>query len=91
MPGTWTGVSDNAQFNSPFPGSSISELMRRNFYSTKLIPLDATVGNKGYNESITNLVIYSEGQLTQQQSPDTTQTDFKNGLDGQIDVSGIKY
>ncbi len=91
MPGPWTGVGDDGRFTSPFPGSGISELMRRNFYSTKLVPLGALQGGPGFSESATNLVIYSEGNLVKQQSPDTTQTDFKNILDGSIDVNSIKY
>jgi hypothetical protein len=90
MPGPWTGVGEDGRFNSPFPGSSISELMRRNFYSTKLIPLAAPRGGPGLTES-TNLVIYSEGNLVKQQSPDTAQTSFKNILNDPSEVDGIKY
>jgi hypothetical protein len=91
MPGPWTGVGQDGRFTSPFAGSGITELMRRNFYSTKLVPLGALQGGPGYSESATNLVIYSEGNLVKQQSPDTSQTNFKNTLDGNVDVSSIKY
>ena len=96
VPGPMTGVGNDGLFVNPIEGSNIREKMRRNFYSTKFVPLDSLQkGNPGFDERNSGFPIYSEGRLQQAGSgADTSQSDFKNPLDAAslgIDLSGIKY
>ncbi|MBL7664763.1 MAG: Tad domain-containing protein [Bacteriovoracaceae bacterium] len=84
MPGQFAGAENNTSGLSinPFLAGSTSdnELMRRNFYSTKLIPLRSiTQGNSGYNVG----EIYSEGGVG-------TNAIFVNPLLN-IDLSNISH
>ena len=93
-PGRFTGVSNDAVFNTPIPGSAIQgEVMRRNFYSTKFVNLDSLRSGGGYVEQISNFNIYSEGAVDQGEQGQR-QGSFKNALNpeavnAQIDT--IKY
>lgn len=89
QPGPFTGVENGGQFTNPITGESL-ELMRRNFYSTKFVALDSLQNSSGYSEK-TNFVIYSEGTTQTGSSPDSAQTEFKNELEGGVDLSSIKY
>jgi hypothetical protein len=92
MPGPFNGVGEDAVLTPPFPGLD-SETMRRNFYSTKFVPLDSLQESGMYNEN-KNFVIYSEGGLTTSPGFDRSQGTFSNSLDANkigIDLSSIKY
>ena len=96
MPGPYNGVGEDGSLVPPsgFPPNQ-PELMRRNFYSTKLITLDSVQRSGAYNEEGTNFAIYSEGGLTRSDAtPDRKQTGFVNALkDDAIDssIKSIRY
>ena len=95
MPGPYNGISDEsslATLNPPsgFPGQG--EVMRRNYYSTKLITLDSVQRRGNFDEVRTNFSIYSEGDL--KGADDRKQDTFSNPLDAQsagADISSIRY
>jgi hypothetical protein len=93
-PGPYSGVGPTGLMTPPFPGLQ-SEMMRRNFYSTKFVTLDSLQNNGGYNEQgVTNFVIYSEGDLATSPGFDRSQNLFENYLEAQqagADLSSIKY
>jgi hypothetical protein len=95
MPGPYNGISNEAVLYPPsgFPGQG--EVMRRNFYSTKLITLDSLQKSGNFDETTTNFSIYSEGDLSSSQgTADRKQDTFSNPLDAQsagADVSSIRY
>ncbi len=93
-PGPHTGVGQDGTWNNPIAGSDIPpDVMRRNFYSTKLIPLDSVQASGGYNQNAANFVIYSEGSPNQSAS-DSAQRNFRNILNPtavDADLSTIKY
>jgi len=92
-PGPVTGVGNDAKFVNPIPGSNTEELMKRNFYSTKLIPLESVRNGQGYNETTNQFSIYSEGD-TSTGGDDRRQGNFKNYLDAaasSADLSNIRY
>ena len=93
-PGPFTGIGPDGRFTNPIPGSNISELMRRNFYSTKFVALDSLRGGAGYNEQRTNFVIHSEGEAAGNAGSDRSQNNFKNIIDPGVigsDLDSIKY
>lgn len=91
-PGTFTGIGQDGVFNSPIPGSSLSETMRRNFYSTKFVSIDAL--KEGYNESTSKFLISSEGD-TNSTNLEVQQRGYLNPirplLIGGDDLSSIKH
>lgn len=92
MPGPFNGAGPDGQLTPPFSGQQ-AELMRRNFYSTKLVTLDSVQASGNYDEK-RNFVIYSEGDLTTAAGLDRSQNSFANPLDAAsegIDLSAIKY
>ncbi len=94
MPGPYNGVSSTGSLVPPPGFPQQNELMRRNFYSTKLITLDSVQAGNGYDENSSNFVIHSEGNLTTNPDFNTAQKSFLNPLDVQSagsDVSSIKY
>jgi hypothetical protein len=94
MPGPYNGVSANGSLVPPPGFPQNNELMRRNFYSTKLITLDSVQAGKGYDENSSNFVIHSEGNLTTNPDFNTAQKTFSNPLDVQSaggNLSSIKY
>jgi hypothetical protein len=95
MPGPYNGIGANGTFAAPNGFPVVQEVMRRNFYSTKLVTLDSLRQGKAYDENISNFAIYSEGNLTTSQgTPDRKQDTFLNPLDAQsvgADISSIKY
>ncbi len=96
MPGSLTGIGDDALYDSPLlDASSGTENMRRNFYSTKFVSLKSLQGGTGsYQESQTNFVIYSEGATATSGSFDTAQKNFINILQPDsigADLTNIKY
>jgi hypothetical protein len=94
MPGPYNGISDEGVLRPPsgFPASN--EVMRRNFYSTKLVTLDSVQTSGNFDES-TNMAIYSEGDRSSSQAtPDRKQNAFSNPLDAQsvgADIRSIRY
>lgn len=92
MPGPFTGANLNGTFQSPIT-SSISDNMRRNFYSTKFISLDSvqTSGAQNYNNK--GFSIHSEGEVNPSAGSElnTSQREFKNPLELTEDISSIKY
>ena len=94
VPGPLTGVRNDGTFDNPIPGSNISEVMQRNFYSTKFVALDSLLGAAGYNEQATNFAIMSEGSVPSPPGSDKNQTSFKNLLNPNevgADLTSIKY
>ena len=94
MPGPYNGVSATGSLVPPPGFPQQNEMMRRNFYSTKLITLDSVQAGKGYDENSSNFVIHSEGNLTTNPDFNTAQKTFANPLDPQSaggDLSSIKY
>jgi hypothetical protein len=93
MPGPFNGVDQDGTFKNIISGSLITETMRRNFYSTKFVPLSSLVGGPGFKEDATNFSIISEG-TTNIRVFDTHQGSFKNSLDAQavnLDTNSIKH
>ncbi|MGE3611636.1 MAG: Tad domain-containing protein [Bacteriovoracaceae bacterium] len=93
LPGPFTGVADDGQFINPIPGTNMSEMMRRNFYSTKFIQLNSLRSGAGYGS---NINMYSEGDVNEGYQPDLerSQTGFLNSLDAGsagADLSSIKH
>ncbi|MFA5583192.1 MAG: Tad domain-containing protein [Bacteriovoracaceae bacterium] len=92
VPGTYTGIGHDGVFTSPIPGSSLSETMRRNFYSTKFISIDSL--KEGYNESTSKFLIFSEGD-TNSTNLQVQQRGYLNPLQplliGSDDLSSIKH
>ncbi len=95
VPGPFTGVGNDGIFDNAVQGSDIRENMRRNFYSTKLIPLDSLQKSRpGFDENLTGFPVMSEGTVIRQSGTETSQSDFKNPLDAAsigIDLSGVTY
>lgn len=91
MPGPFNGVGEDGVLSPPFPDIP-TELMRRNFYSTKFVTLDSLRDSGNYNEA-KNFVIYSEGNLTTNPGYNRSQKTFSNSLDSSNfgDMSSIKY
>lgn len=91
-PGPYTGIGMDGVFNSPIPGSSLSETMRRNFYSAKFVSLDALIND--YNESSSNFLMFSEGD-TNSTGLQVQQRGYLNPLQplqiGADDLSSIKH
>jgi hypothetical protein len=93
MPGPYNGISADGTFEAPPGFPSQKEVMRRNFYSTKLVTLDSLQKGGGFEENLSNFAIYSEGELNKA-TPDRKQGTFANPLDAQsvgADISSIRY
>lgn len=90
MPGPWNGIDMDGTFTSPSSFSNPPELMRRNFYSTKLISLDSVQSGGIFNERSKNFVIYSEGELTAKGSLERAQKSFINYIDS-AGLTDIKH
>lgn len=95
MPGPFNGVGANGILTPPSGFPSQQEVMRRNFYSTKLVTLDSLRRGGNYDETAKNFNTYSEGDLTgSQATADRKQDSFTNPLDAQsvgADISSIRY
>ncbi len=94
MPGPYNGVGVNGVLTPPPGFPAQQEVMRRNFYSTKLVTLNSLQSSGGYNENTSNFVLHSEGNLTTNAAFNTAQKSFTNYLDTQsvgADLSNIKY
>lgn len=94
MPGPFNGVSSDGTFENPIANSDITEVMRRNFYSTKFVTLDSLQNNGNYSESSKNFAIYSEGDIQNNADYDGYQQGFLNSLNpGSIgaQLGPIKY
>lgn len=93
-PGPYNGVNLEAQLVPPSGFPNQQELMRRNFYSTKLVTLDAIQKSRNYDET-SNFAIYSEGDISSSGStPDRRQSEFENYLEADTiapDLDSIKY
>lgn len=86
MPGPYTGVGMDGVFDNL---ATVKEMMRRNFYSTKLIQVNSVRGSSGYDDS-NGLWIHSEGD--QSGFPNTKQTNFSNRLSTpEEDTSSIQH
>ena len=94
-PGALTGSGQDGVFRNPIPGmESNIDVMHRNFYSTKFIPLDSLLMQGGYSQNTTTFPIYTEGSHNVSSLEDTKQKDFRNVLNtGEVgaDISTIKY
>lgn len=90
MPGPWNGIGEDGKLTPPpgFPPNP--ELMRRNFYSTKLISLDSVQSDGIYKESNRNFVVYSEGELTSSGMLERSQQKFINYIDS-TGLTDIKH
>lgn len=95
VPGVLTGSGADGVFRNPIPGmESNIDVMHRNFYSTKLIPLDSLLSQGGYSQNTTTFPIYTEGSHNVSALEDTKQKEFRNILNtGEVDadISTIKY
>lgn len=91
-PGTYTGIGPDGVFRSPISGSGLTETMRRNFYSTKFVSIEAL--KTGYEESNYNFLIFSEGD-TNSTNLEVKQRGYLNPLQPQMiggdDLSSIKH
>lgn len=90
MPGPWNGVGSDGTLVPPSGFPATRELMRRNFYSTKLISLDSVQTGGIYRESSRNFVIYSEGEVTTSGQLERSQGEFINYLDS-TGLADIKH
>lgn len=94
MPGSYTGASDAGVFNIPIPGVDSNETVRRNFYSTKFVGLGSLRATGPWDETTSNFVMYSEGDLATSPSLNRSQKLWKNPLDAEAigaDISSIQY
>ncbi len=87
VPGAFTGVSFDGIFDNLSSASS-PELMRRNFYSTKLVALSSLKENGIYKENI--FPVMSEGDA-QTNLDDIKQRNFKNPLQLPPEAEQIKH
>jgi hypothetical protein len=93
MPGPYNGLDPEGRLIPPPGFPSTNEVMRRNFYSTKLVTLDSVQSGGLYDERARNFVIHSEGDLNNP-SPDSVVNTWANPLDASstgIDLSSIEY
>jgi len=92
-PGPYTGAGQDGTLTPPFPGLN-SELMRRNFYSTKLVTINSLrVGGKYDETSGNSIAILSEGDLNTPGGKDYSQAVFANPLETSTEpgLENIKY
>lgn len=90
MPGPYNGIGADGQLNPPPGFPPHKELMRRNFYSTKLITLDSVQSGGNYDVQ-KNFVNYSEGNLTGNSAAESP-ADFVNKLeDPTLKQDDIRY
>lgn len=90
MPGPYRGVMDNGEFLNPI--STATDSMRRNTYSTKLIPLDSLQTGQGSRWDNQQFAIMSEGSTVS--TNDTAQLNFQNAANyGSVDpdAAAIRY
>lgn len=91
MPGPFTGSNLDGSFTNPL--LNVSNVMRRNFYSTKFVTLDSV--QSGSSETFDNdgFAVHSEGDATPSAGPslNTYHKQFKNALQTNDDLSSIKY
>jgi uncharacterized protein (UPF0333 family) len=90
MPGPHTGVELSGMFNN-LASPPIVSLMRRNFYSTKLIALGSVKATGGFAESTKNFSISSEGDIMHFSEAELTQSEFANPLKTLEDTDSIKH
>jgi hypothetical protein len=90
MPGPWNGISSDGTLIAPPGFPAHRELMRRNFYSTKLISLDSVQSSGIYRETNPNFVVYSEGEVTTSGTLERSQGDFINNLES-TGLADIKH
>lgn len=90
MPGPFNGISEEGEYSSPISGSSGSEMMRRNSYSTKFVTLKSVTSSGGYNHANSNFSTFSEGTLNEGVR-NTKQNSFANALDPSSFPSEIKH
>jgi hypothetical protein len=95
MPGPFTGVGTDGVFKNPIPGTQVEdETMRRNFYSTKFVQIGSLTGSGPWNESTSNFVMYSEGDVKTSAGFNRAQKLYRNPLDPQAvgaDINSIRY
>lgn len=95
VPGPLTGIATDGMFYNPLANNSTKpESMRRNTYSTKFVTLKSLMAGDGpYAQGVSHFPIYSEGNLSPQGNPDSTQASFLNPIDGDQDgnLSSIKH
>jgi hypothetical protein len=94
MPGPFTGVGPDGNYVSPIQGSSISDTMRRNTYSTKFVALDSLLSGRDASYDNRGFSIQSEGEVNESGEKDTSLRLFRNALNpagGNADISAIKY
>lgn len=87
VPGPFTGVSIDGVFDNLSAASS-PELMRRNFYSTKLVALNSL--SEGGNYRKDNFTIMSEGDVSNNVE-EIKQKNYKNPLQVPTEAQGIKH
>jgi hypothetical protein len=96
MPGRYNGVSNDGILIPPSGFPATNEVMKRNFYSTKLVTLDSLQDKKGdYDEVTTGMALYSEGDRgSTAATADRRQKIFANPLPPQSsagDIRSIRY
>lgn len=80
-PGKNQGATSNNSFQVVNPFISHTELARRNYYSTKFIPLKELMGNSGaFNAGRSRFAIFSEGEMTPDAGDDVAQKALLNSL-----------
>ncbi len=92
-PGPFNGIGEDGKLNPPGGFPSTQEIMRRNFYSTKLVTLNSLQSGGNYDEKVRNFVIHSEGDITTA-GGDIAVSTWANPLDASsigIDLSSIEY
>ncbi len=91
MPGPYNGIGMNGELSPPPGFPPHRELMRRNFYSTKLVSLDSVQSGGYYDDRIKNFPIYSEGNLTNSSNSES-KSSFVNALeDATLREDEIRY
>jgi hypothetical protein len=92
-PGPFTGVGQDGRFVNPIEGSDITDIMRRNSYSTKFITLDSLQSGGGARWD-NAFPIHSEGTVEASSGLETSQNAFKNPINPSavdLDLNSIKY
>ena len=95
VPGPYNGVGLDGKLIPPSGFPNQQEVMKRNFYSTKLVTLGSLRSGGGYDEVNTRFSIYSEGDISSSQATkDRAQETFANPLEADAiapDLSSVKY
>jgi hypothetical protein len=90
IPGPYKGAGPDGMLRNPI--TSLSDNMRRNFYSTKFITLDSVQLGKIESYAAEGSLIHSEGSMDKTGTGENVKHEFKNTLEGDLsELDSIRY